>query len=77
MPVPPGQQTQLLVQVTGPRPFRRTLTVTVPPALRVSTTSRPMPDGWLVSVSSPVRQRTDRVLCGRDKIGFPAATKWR
>lgn len=74
VPVPPGRQTQLLVQVTGPRPFRRTLTVTVPPALRV-TTSRPVPSGWLVSVSSPVRQRPDQVLCGRDKVSFPAATQ--
>ena len=74
VPVPPGRQTQLLVQVTGPRPFRRTLTVTVPPALRV-TASRPMPDGWLVSVSSPVRQQPHQVLCGRDKISFPAAAQ--
>jgi len=74
VPVPPGHQTRLLVRVTGPRPAHRTLTVTVPPALRV-TSSRPSPGGWLVSVSSPVRQRPDQVLCGRDKISFPAATQ--
>lgn len=74
VPVPAGRQTQLLVRVTGPRPFHRTLTVTTPPALRV-TASRPVPSGWLVSVSSPVRQRPHQVLCGRDKISFPAATQ--
>jgi peptidoglycan/xylan/chitin deacetylase (PgdA/CDA1 family) len=74
VPVPPGRRTQLLVQVTGPRPVRRTLTVTVPPALRI-TSSRPVASGWLVSVSSPVRQRPHQVLCGRDKITFPAANQ--
>ena len=71
VPVPPGHRTGLLVQVTGPRPLRRTLTVTVPPALRV-TSSRPVASGWLVSVSSPVRQQPHQTLCGRDKISFPA-----
>src|SRR6185437_4746802 len=56
---------------TGRRPLRRTLTVTVPPALRV-TSSRPVASGWLVSVSSPVRQQPHQTLCGRDKISFPA-----
>ncbi len=36
VPVPPGRQTQLAVQVRGPQPYRRTLTVAVPPALRVT-----------------------------------------
>jgi peptidoglycan/xylan/chitin deacetylase (PgdA/CDA1 family) len=71
VPVSPGHRTGLLVQVTGPRPLRRTLTVTAPPALRV-TSSRPVASGWLVSVSSPVRQQPHQTLCGRDKISFPA-----
>ena len=31
IPVPPGEQTSLVVQVEGPRPGRQALTVTVPP----------------------------------------------
>ena len=71
VPVPPGRRTRLVVRVTGPRPEHRTLTVTVPPALRV-TSSRPVASGWLVSVSSPVRQQPHQTLCGRDRISFPA-----
>ncbi|MGN6173064.1 MAG: helix-turn-helix domain-containing protein [Streptosporangiaceae bacterium] len=32
VPVPAGRQIRLLVQVRGPRPYRQTLTITVPPA---------------------------------------------
>jgi peptidoglycan/xylan/chitin deacetylase (PgdA/CDA1 family) len=73
VPVPPGEQTSLVVQVMGPRPFSRTLTVTVPPALRV-VTSHHSPRGMVVSVSSPLRPR-HRPLCGTDKVSFPASSE--
>ncbi|MBO0818858.1 MAG: hypothetical protein J2P30_27290, partial [Actinobacteria bacterium] len=47
IPVPPGRQTRLRVRVDGPQPFRQTLTVTVPPALRVAR-SRSGPHGLLL-----------------------------
>src|SRR5262245_1281987 len=69
--VPPGGQTELLVRVQGPRPFRRTLTVTVPPALRVIA-SRHSHGGLLVSLSSPLRARPE-LLCGTNNVSFPAS----
>lgn len=68
--VPPGRQTELLVRVQGPRPFRRTLTVTVPPALRV-TASRHSHGGLVISLSSPLRARPE-LLCGTNNVSFPA-----
>jgi peptidoglycan/xylan/chitin deacetylase (PgdA/CDA1 family) len=68
--VPPGRQTDLLVRVQGPRPFRRTLTVTVPPALRVIA-SRRSHGGLLISLSSPLRRRAV-LLCGTNNVSFPA-----
>ena len=73
VPVPPGRRTRLLVRVKGPRPFTRTLTVTVPPALRVLD-SGPVSGGLLVSVSSPLR-RPHRPLCGEDKVSFPGRSR--
>jgi peptidoglycan/xylan/chitin deacetylase (PgdA/CDA1 family) len=73
IPVPPGRQTRLLVRVKGPRPFRQTLTVTVPPALRVIT-SRRGPHGLLVTLSAPLRPRRGP-LCGTDKVSFPASSQ--
>ena len=69
-PVPPGGQSQILVQVQGPEPITRTLTVTVPPRLvaTVHHTSR----GLLIRASSPLRQQPLRPLCGSAQIGFPA-----
>src|SRR5215472_4314879 len=72
--VPPGRQTDLVVSVTGPQPFGRELTVTVPPRLRV-TASRRGPHGLLVRASSPLRHRPNGALCGTDKITFPAAAE--
>lgn len=69
VPVPPGRVTHLVVLVRGPQPFRRVLTVTVPPALRV-TASRRTPHGLLVRVSSPLRRRPRKLLCGTDRISF-------
>jgi peptidoglycan/xylan/chitin deacetylase (PgdA/CDA1 family) len=74
MPVPPGRRTRLLVQVSGPQPFRRTLTVTVPPALRVIA-SRHDSGGLLVRVSGPLRRPLHGRLCGEDKISFPASSE--
>jgi len=69
--VPPGGQTHLLVRVAGPRPFRRTLTVTVPPALRVTASSHSH-GGLLISLSSPLRARPE-LLCGTNNVSFPAS----
>jgi len=71
--VPPGRQTDLQVQVDGPRPFHQTLTVTVPPALRVIA-SRRGHRGLLISLSSPLRPRPG-LLCGTDKVSFPASSQ--
>ena len=73
VPVPPGRPTRLLVRVQGPLPFTRTLTVTVPPALRVLD-SGPVSGGLLVSVSSALRQ-PHRPLCGHDKVSFPGRSR--
>jgi peptidoglycan/xylan/chitin deacetylase (PgdA/CDA1 family) len=74
VPVPPGGQTDLVVQVSGPHPFQQELQVTVPPRLRIRTTSSG-PHGVLVSASSPLRSRAGELLCGTDKISFPAPTR--
>jgi peptidoglycan/xylan/chitin deacetylase (PgdA/CDA1 family) len=71
--VPPGQQTSLVVQVTGPRPIRQAFTVTVPPALRVLA-SRRGSDGVLLSLSSPLR-RPRGPLCGADEVSSPRASE--
>ena len=71
VPVPPGRQTSLTVLVKGPQPASRTVTVTVPPALRV-TASRRGPHGLLVQTSRPLRSRSHWLLCGTDQVSFPA-----
>jgi peptidoglycan/xylan/chitin deacetylase (PgdA/CDA1 family) len=71
VPVPPGTQTGLVVRVSGPQPFQQALTVTVPPRLRVTATRRGA-HGVLVSASSPLRHQAGAVLCGADKVSFPA-----
>ena len=73
VPVPPGKQTSLVVQVTGPRPIRQAFTVTVPPALRVLA-SRRSPGGVLLSLSSPLR-RPRGALCGADEVSSPKASE--
>ena len=73
IPVPPGRQTDLRVQVDGPRPFRQTLTVTVPPALRVIASHR-VHGGLLISLSSPLRPRAG-LPCGTNKVSFPAPSQ--
>ncbi len=69
-PVPPGRRTQISIQVLGPEPVTRTLTVTLPPRL-VATVHRTS-SGLLIRASSPLRQQPFRPLCGSDLIGFPA-----
>ena len=71
VPVPPGMQTQLRVQVKGPMPVTQTLAVTVPPRLRV-TMVRHTTAGVLIRTSSPLRHQPRRPLCGTDQISFPA-----
>jgi peptidoglycan/xylan/chitin deacetylase (PgdA/CDA1 family) len=73
IPVPPGRQTDLHVQVEGPWPFRQTLTVTVPPALRVIASHR-VRGGLLISLSSPLRPRAG-LSCGTNKVSFPAPSQ--
>jgi peptidoglycan/xylan/chitin deacetylase (PgdA/CDA1 family) len=71
LPVPPGTQTQLRVQVKGPMPVTQTLAVTVPPRLRV-TTLRHTTAGLLIRTSGPLRRLPRGPLCGTDQIRFPA-----
>jgi peptidoglycan/xylan/chitin deacetylase (PgdA/CDA1 family) len=73
IPVPPGRQTDLQVRVDGPRPFRQTLTVTVPPALRVIASHR-VHGGLLISLSSPLRPQAG-LPCGTNKVSFPAPSQ--
>ncbi len=72
VPVPPGRQTRLTVQVAGPAPFSQTLTVSAPTALRV-TASRRDPGRIRVWVSSPLRRAPHKPLCGQDTVSFPAS----
>jgi len=74
IPVPPGQRTRLVVVVKGPQSFRRTLTVTVPPRLRV-VVSRPGSRGLLIRASSPLRHQPSGPLCGTNTISFPASAE--
>ena len=70
VPVPPGRRTQILVQVQGPEPITRTLTVTLPPPL--AATVRHTAHGLLIRASSPLRHKPLGPLCGSDPVGFPA-----
>jgi peptidoglycan/xylan/chitin deacetylase (PgdA/CDA1 family) len=72
-PVPPGRRTQVTVQVLGPVPVTRTLTVILPPRLvaRVRHTA----GGLLIRASSPLRHQSLGPLCGSDRIGFAAPTE--
>jgi peptidoglycan/xylan/chitin deacetylase (PgdA/CDA1 family) len=72
VPIRPGTRARLQVQVDGPRPEQRTLTVAMPRALRI-TRSRHAASGLLVSASSPLRRQPHRPLCGKDTVSFPAA----
>jgi peptidoglycan/xylan/chitin deacetylase (PgdA/CDA1 family) len=70
VPVPPGGRTQILVQVQGPEPITRTLTVTLPPGL--AATVHHTANGLLIQASGPLRQQSIGPLCGSDHVGFSA-----
>ena len=74
MPVSPGRRTSLLIRVTGPQPLTRTVTVAVPPPLRL-VTSRGASGQWLVDMSSPLRPPAARVLCGTDQVSLVAPSQ--
>jgi peptidoglycan/xylan/chitin deacetylase (PgdA/CDA1 family) len=74
IPVPPGKRTHLVVAVKGPQTFRRTLTVTAPPRLRV-VVSRTRSGGLLIRASSALRHRPRGPLCGTNPITFPASAE--
>jgi peptidoglycan/xylan/chitin deacetylase (PgdA/CDA1 family) len=74
IPVPPGKRTHLVVSVKGPQTFRRTLTVTAPPRLRV-VVSRTRSGGLLIRASSALRHRPRGPLCGTNTITFPASAE--
>lgn len=71
--VPPGQRTRLVVQVSGPQPVIRTLTVSLPPALRV-TSSRRDRGGMVVTLSAALRHAPHR-LCGANGVSFPSTRR--
>jgi len=73
VPVPPGGRTQVFLQVQGPEPITKTLTVTLPP--RLVTTVHHTAHGLLIRASSPLRRQPLEPLCGTDQIGFPAPTE--
>ena len=74
MPVPPGRRTSLLIRLAGPRPLTRTVTVAVPPPLRL-VASRGASGQWLVNMSSPLRPPEARVLCGTDQVSLAAPSQ--
>ena len=74
VPVPAGGRTSLLVHFTGPQPLTRTVTVTAPPSLRI-VTSGASSGRWLMYTSSPLRAGPPQVLCGTDKVSFPAPSQ--
>ncbi len=74
VPVPAGSRTSLLVQLTGPQPLTRTLTVTAPPALRI-VASGASSGRWLMYASVPLRPGPLQALCGTDQVSLPASTQ--
>ena len=68
--VPPGRRTRLLVQVNGPEPFHRVLSVTAPPLLRVIR-SRQTTSGLLLALSSSLRRPRPETLCHEDAVSSP------
>jgi peptidoglycan/xylan/chitin deacetylase (PgdA/CDA1 family) len=74
VPVPAGSRTSLLVQLTGPQPLTRTLTVTAPPALQI-VASGASSGRWLMYASVPLRAGPPPALCGTDTVSLPASTQ--
>jgi peptidoglycan/xylan/chitin deacetylase (PgdA/CDA1 family) len=71
VPVPAGDRTSLLVQLTGPQPLTRTLTVSAPRPPRILT-SGASSGRWLVWTSDPLRAGPPQTLCGTDKVSLVA-----
>jgi peptidoglycan/xylan/chitin deacetylase (PgdA/CDA1 family) len=74
VPMPAGGRISLLVQLTGPQPLTRTVTVTAPPPLRV-VASGASSGRWLVYTSGPLRPGPPQLLCGTDRVSFVASTQ--
>ena len=74
VPVPAGGRTSLLVQLTGPQPLSRTLTVSTPrpPQIVASGTSS---GRWLLWTSSPLRAGPPPALCGTDEVSLVAPSQ--
>ena len=74
VPVPAGGRTSLLVQLTGPQPLTRTLTVSAPQPPRI-VASGAGSGRWLVYTSDPLRAGPPQVLCGTDEVNMVAPTQ--
>ena len=74
MPVPPGRRTSLLIRLTGPQPLTRTVTVAVPPPLRL-VASRGASGQWLRGHVQPAAPPATRVLCGTDQVSLAAPSQ--
>jgi peptidoglycan/xylan/chitin deacetylase (PgdA/CDA1 family) len=74
VPVPAGDRTSLLVQLTGPQPLTRTLTVNAPPPLQI-VASGASSGRWLVWTSGPLRAGPPQVLCGTDEVSMVAPSQ--
>jgi peptidoglycan/xylan/chitin deacetylase (PgdA/CDA1 family) len=74
VPVPAGTRTTLVVRLTGPEQLSRTITVSAPQSPRI-VDSGGSSGGWLIYTSSPLRSGPAQVLCGTDKVSFPAPTQ--
>ncbi len=74
VPVPAGARTTLVVRLTGPQQLNRTITVSAPQTPRILASGAGS-GGWLIYTSSPLRPGPAQVLCGTDKVSFPAPTQ--
>jgi peptidoglycan/xylan/chitin deacetylase (PgdA/CDA1 family) len=74
VPVPAGARTSLLVQLTGPQPLTRILTVSAPPPLRMVWSGADS-GRWLAWTSAPLRAGPPEMLCGTDKVALVAPSQ--
>ncbi len=72
--VPAGEQTSLLVRLTGPQTLTRTLRVSTPSPPRI-VTSGASSGRWLVYTSGPLRAGPPQVLCGTDEVSLVAPSQ--
>jgi len=73
VPVPAGARTSLQVQLTGPQPLTRTVTVTTP-APQGITASGASSGRWLMYTSTPLKSGPAQVLCGQ-KVTMVASSQ--